>query len=63
MDFGPMDLLKEGAKSILGNRGSQGIQQDVFDKGEEQAEKKVKSGDGSQFFEAAGVSEHPCRAQ
>ena len=26
MDFGPMDLLKEGAKSILGKRGSQGIQ-------------------------------------
>ena len=26
MDFGPVDLLKEGAKSILGKRGSQGMQ-------------------------------------
>jgi len=63
MDFGPMDLLKEGAKSILGKRGSQGMQQDVFDKGDELAEKRVKSGDGSQLFETAGVSKHPCQAQ
>ena len=63
MDFGPMDLFKEGAKSILGKRGSQGMQQDMFDKGDEQAEKKAKSGDGFESFEAAGVLQHPCRKQ
>ena len=63
MDFVPMDLFKEGAKSILGKRGSQGMQQDMFDKGDEQAEKKAKSGDGSESFEAAGVLQHPCRKQ
>ena len=43
IDFGPMDLFKEGAKTILGKRGSQGMQQDMLDKGDEQTEKKAKS--------------------
>jgi len=60
MDFGLVDLLKEGAKSILGKRGSQGMQQDMFDKGDEQAKKKAKSGDGFETFEAAGVLQLPC---
>ena len=54
MDLGPVDLFKEGAKSILGKRSSQCIQQDIFDKGDEQAEKKAKSKEGSEIFEAAG---------
>ena len=52
MDYGPMELLKKGAKSIMGKR----INQDC------QAGKKVKTGDVSQSIEAAGVSEHPCQA-
>ena len=63
MDLGPVDLFKEGAKSILGKRSSQCIQQDIFDKGDEQAEKKAKSKEGSEIFEAAGVLQHPCREQ
>ena len=34
MDLGPVDLFKEGAKSILGKSSSQCIQQDMFDKGD-----------------------------
>ena len=56
MDLGPMDLFKEGAKSILGKRSSQCIQQDMFDKGDEQVEKKAKSREGSEIFEAAGTA-------
>ena len=63
MDLGLVDLFKEGAKSILGKRGSQCIQQEIFDKGDEQAEKKAKSKEGSEIFEAAGVLQHPCREQ
>ena len=40
-----------------------GMQQDMFDKGDEQAKKKAKSGDGSESFEAARVLQHPCREQ
>ena len=63
MDLGLVDLFKEGAKSILGKRSSQCIQQDMFDKGDEQVEKKAKSREGSEIFEAAGVLQHPCREQ
>ena len=63
MDLGPVDLFKEGAKSILGKRSSQCIQQDMFDKGDEHVEKKAKSREGSEIFEAAGVLQHPCREQ
>ena len=63
MDFGPVDLFKEGAKSILGKRGSQGMQQNMFDTGDEQEKKKAKSRDGSESFEAVGVLQHPCREQ
>ena len=63
MDLGLVELFKEGAKSILGKRSSQCIQQDIFDKGDEQAEKKAKSKEGSEIFEAAGVLQHPCREQ
>ena len=55
MDLGRMDLFKEGAKSILGKRSSQCIQQDMLDKGDEQVEKKAKSREGSEILEAAGV--------
>ena len=58
-----MDLFKEGAKSILGKRGSQCIQQEIFNKGDEQAKKKAKSKEGFEIFEAAGVLQHPCREQ
>ena len=60
MDLGPVDLFKEGEKSILGKRSSQCIQQDMFDKGDEQVEKKAKSREGSEIFKAAGVLQHPC---
>ena len=60
MDLGLVDLFKEGAKSILGKRSNQCIQQDTFDKGDEQVEKKAKSREGSEIFEAAGVLQHPC---
>ena len=63
MDLGRMDLFKEGAKSILGKRSSQCIQQDMLDKGDEQVEKKAKSGEGSEILEAAGVLQHPCQKQ
>ena len=63
MDYGPVELLKEGAKSILGKRINQGQQQVSLDSIDEQAGKKVKSRDVSQSIEAAGVSEHPCQAQ
>ena len=63
MDLRPVDLFKEGAKSILGKRSNQCIQQDLFDKGDEQVEKKAKSKEGSEIFEAAGVLQHPCREQ
>ena len=44
MDFGPVHLFKEGAKSILGKRGSQGMLQEMFDKGDEHAKKKLSLG-------------------
>ena len=39
------------------------MQQDMLHKGDEQAEKKAKSWDGSEIVEAAGVLQHPCREQ
>ena len=63
MDYGPVELQKEGAKSILGKRINQGQQQVSLDSIDEQAGKKVKTRDVSQSIEAAGVSEHPCQAQ
>ena len=39
------------------------MQQNMFDKGDEQAKKKSKSRDGSESFEAVGVLQHPCREQ
>ena len=61
MDFGPVDLFKEGAKTILGKRGSQGMQLDMNDKRDEHAKKKAKGWVDSEFVEAAGVWQHPCR--
>ena len=58
-----MDLFKEGAKTILGKRGSKGMQLDMHDKIDERAEKKVKGWDDSEIVEAAGVLQHPCREQ
>lgn len=63
MDYGLVDLLKEGAKSILGKRISQGQQHEVFGSVEEHTGKRIKSGDVSQTIEVVGVSKHPCRAQ
>ena len=63
MDFGPVDLFKEGAKAILGKRGSQGMQLDMHDKSDEHAEKKANGWDDSKIVEAAGVLQHPCREQ
>ena len=63
MDFGPVDLFKEGAKTILGKRGSQGMQLDMHDKSDEHAEKKAKGWDDSKIVEAAGVLQHPYREQ
>ena len=63
MDFGPVDLFKEGAKTILGKRGSQGMQLDMNDKRDEHVEKKAKGWVDSEFVEAAGVWQHPCREQ
>lgn len=62
MDYGPVELQKEGAKSILGKRINQGQQQVSLDNIDEQAGKNVKTGDVSQSIEAAGVSEYPCQA-
>ena len=61
--FWPCGFIQRGAKSILGKRGSQGMQQDMLHKGDEQAEKKAKSWDGSEIVEEVGVSQHPCREQ
>ena len=61
MELGPVDLFKEGAKTILGKRGSKGMQLDMHDKSDERAEKKVKGWDDSKIVEAAGVLQHPCR--
>ena len=44
MDFGPMDLFKEGAKSILGKRGSQGMQQDMLTKVMNRQKRKLSLG-------------------
>ena len=63
MDYGPMELLREGAKSILGKRINHVRQLGSLDSFDEQAEKRVKTGDGSQSIEMAGVSKHPCQAQ
>ena len=62
MGYGPMELLKKGAKSIMGKRINQGQPQVSLDNINEQAGKKVKTGDVSQSIEATGVSEHPCQA-
>ena len=63
MDFGPVDLFKEGAKAILGKRGSQGMQLDMHDKSDEHAKKKAKGWADSEIVEVAEVLQHPCREQ
>ena len=63
MDYGPMELLKEGAKSILGKRINHVQQLGSLDSIDEQTGKRVKTGDVSQSIEATGVSEHHCQTQ
>ena len=62
MDYRPVELLKEGAKSILGKRINHVQQLGSLDSIDEQVGKRVKTGDVSQSIELAGVSEHPCQA-
>ena len=63
MDYGPVENLKENANVALGKRTNQTQQQVFLDNSEEQAGKRHKSEVVSQSTEAAGVSEHPFRAQ
>ena len=63
MDYGPVDFIKEGAKSILGKRVSQGLLHDTKKEEEGYARKCGKYGDDSHSDETTGVFEHPCRAQ
>ena len=63
MDVGPVGMLKEKAKSILGKRNML----EVFSFGDTEDEKcKGKRGKVSNELnmnEAAGVLNHPCREQ
>ena len=63
MDYGPVENLKENANVVLGKRMNQTQQQVTLDSSEEQAGKRHKSEVVSQSTEAAGVLEHPYRAQ
>ena len=58
-----MDFIKEGAKSILGKRVSQGLLHNTKKKDEGYARKCGKHGDDSHSDETTGVFEHPYRAQ
>ena len=63
MDVGPVGMLKEGAKSILGKRQKLV----VLDNGEAEEEsnngKNVKVGEDFTMNEVAGVLQHSCREQ
>ena len=58
-----MDFIKEGAKSILGKRVSQGLLHDTKKEDKGYARKCGKHGDDSHSDETTGVFEHPYRAQ
>lgn len=63
MDYGPMENLKENAKLTLGKRMNTTQQLAGSDSPEEQTGKKQKTDIDPHSIEAAGVSEHLCRAQ
>ncbi|KAL0012666.1 hypothetical protein SO802_007774 [Lithocarpus litseifolius] len=63
MDYGPVELLKEGAKSILGKRSLQPMYEEGLEDSQHSAAKRGKVEDDSTTMEAAGVLQHPCREQ
>ena len=63
MDGGPVELLKEGAKSILGKRSLQPVNEDEMEDNQHSEAKRGKVDDDSTIIEAAGVLKHPCREQ
>ena len=63
MECGPVEQLKEGAKSILGKRSVQPVNEDEMVYSQHSEAKRGKVDDESTIFEAAGVLQHPCRAE
>nr|XP_023904552.1 uncharacterized protein LOC112016268 [Quercus suber] len=63
MEIGPVELFKEGAKSVLGKRMSSSEEPSQVEVEQSVEVKRVKSGGDSNSEETAGVSMHPCRAQ
>ncbi|KAK9983217.1 hypothetical protein SO802_032742 [Lithocarpus litseifolius] len=63
MDYGPIELLKEGAKSILGKRSLQPTYEEGMEDSQHCAAKRGKVEDDPTIMEAAGVLQHPCREQ
>ena len=63
MDVGPVGMLKEGGKSILGKRQKLVVLDDGEAKEDSNNGKKVKVGEDFTMNEAAGVLRHSCREQ
>ena len=63
MDIRPVELIKEGAKSVLGKRSTH--REETSQNGEEQIEvvKRGRSNVDLNSKESAGVPMHPCRSQ
>ena len=63
MEVGPVGVLKEGAKSILGKRNNLNMGVDGEVETEKNIGKKGKICENLSMTEAAGVLQHPCREQ
>ena len=63
MDVGPMGVLKEGAKYILGKRNNLAMVVDGEVEADKSIGKKGKVFEDLTMTEVAGVLQHPCREQ
>ena len=63
MDVGPVGIIKERAKSILGKRNMLAVLANGEAEGKNSKGKGGKACEDSNMNEAAGVLKHPCREQ
>ena len=63
MDVGPVGIIREGAKSILGKRNMLAVLANGEAEGKNSKGKRGKACEDSNMNEAAGVLKHPCREQ
>ena len=63
MEVGPVVVLKEGAKSILGKRNNLTMGVDAEVEADKNLGKKGKVCEDLTMTEAVGVLQHPCREQ